>query len=74
MDKMYFEFVSEYGIVKTIDLLIPDSITLKGGNNRSQAKSHRRERIDEALLRYNRLTEYEATQRELINEFKEMFA
>lgn len=74
LDKMHFEFVAQYGISKTIDILISPTIKIKGGNDLSSARTYRRKQIDKSLARYNRLTEYEATQRELITEFKEMFA
>jgi hypothetical protein len=74
LDKMHFEFVAQYGISKTIDLLISPAIKSKGGNDLSSARTYRRKQIDKSLARYNRLTEYEATQRELITEFKQMFA
>jgi hypothetical protein len=74
LDKMHFEFVAQYGISKTIDLLISPAIKSKGGNDLSSAKTYRRKQIDKSLERYNKLTEYEATQRELITEFKQMFA
>jgi hypothetical protein len=74
IDRMHFEFVSQHGIVKTIEMLIDPSIKAKGGNNLSQARTHRRIQIDISLHRYKKLTEYEATQRELITEYKEMFA
>jgi hypothetical protein len=74
LDKMHFEFVAQYGISKTIDLLISPAIKSKGGNDLSSAKTYRRKQIDKSLERYNKLTEYEATQRELIAEFQRMFA
>ena len=74
LDKMHFDFVAQYGISKTIDLLISPAIKSKGGNDYSSAKTYRRKQIDKSLERYNKLTEYEATQRELITEFKQMFA
>jgi hypothetical protein len=74
IDKMHFEFVSQHGIVKTIEMLIDPTIKAKGGNNLSQARTHRRIQIDISLSRYKKLTEYEATQRELIIEWKEAFA
>lgn len=74
LDKMHFEFVSQHGIIKTIEMLIDPTIKAKGGNNLSQARTHRRIQIDISLIRYKKLTEYEATQRELIIEWKEAFA
>ena len=73
-DKLHFEWVAQYGIVKTIEMLIDPTIIAKGGNNLSQARTHRRIQIDISLSRYKKLTEYEATQRELIIEWKEAFA
>jgi hypothetical protein len=73
-DKLHFEWVAEHGVVKTIEMLIDPSIKAKGGNNLSQARTHRRIQIDISLSRYKKLTEYEATQRELIIEWKEAFA
>ena len=73
-DTLHFEWVAQYGIVKTIEMLIDPTIKAKGGNNLSQARTHRRIQIDISLSRYKKLTEYEATQRELIIEWKEAFA
>jgi hypothetical protein len=73
-DKAHFEFVAQYGISKAIDHFISPAIKLKGGNDLSSARTYRRKQIDKSLERYNRLTEYEAKQRELIAEFQRMFA
>jgi hypothetical protein len=73
-DKMYFDFVSKYGISKAIEHFISPAIKLKGGHDLSSAKTYRRKQIDKSLERYNKLTQYETKQRELITEFKEMFA
>jgi hypothetical protein len=73
-DKLHFELVAEHGVVKTIELLICPSIKAKGGNNLSQARTHRRIQIEISLSRYKKLTAYETTQRELIIEWNEAFA
>ena len=74
LDKIHFDAVSKYGMSKAIEQFISPTIKLKGGHDLSSAKTYRRKQIDKSLERYNRLTEYEAKQRELITEFKEMFA
>ena len=74
LDKIHFDAVSKYGMSKAIEQFISPAIKLKGGTHLSSAKTYRRKQIDKSLERYNRLTEYEAKQRELITEFKQMFA
>ena len=73
-DKAQFELVALHGITKAVEICVLDSIRAKGSNNYSQAKIHRRKQVEAAISRYDKLTAYEVTARELINEFQRMFA